>query len=107
MTITEIQKALADAVRSASRKHFSVQPDGMATETPPKTELGDVAFPVAFELAKKIKQSTGEKKNPREIAEVLKGELESLDFVSRVEVAGAGYLNVFLDRAQFLSRNAG
>lgn len=107
MTITEIQKALAEAVRSASSKHIGVQPEAMATETPPKTELGDVAFPVAFELAKKIKQSTGEKKNPREIAEVLKGELESLDFVSRVEVAGAGYLNVFLDRAQFLSRNAG
>lgn len=105
MTITEIQKALAEVVRSASGKHFGVQPDAMATETPPKTELGDVAFPVAFELAKKIKQSSGEKKNPREIAEVLKGELESLDFVSRVEVAGAGYLNVFLDRARFLVAN--
>lgn len=82
-------------------------PETIATETPPKTELGDVAFPVAFELAKKIKQSTGEKKNPREIANVLKNELETLDLVSRVEVAGAGYLNVFLERPQFLSANAG
>ena len=106
MTIIEIQGALVSGVEAASSKHFGVVPDTIATETPPKTELGDVAFPVAFELAKKIKQSTGEKKNPREIAEVLKNELESLDFVSRVEVAGAGYLNVFFGRTQFLAANS-
>jgi arginyl-tRNA synthetase len=106
MMIVEIQNALVQAVKAASERHFGVTPDSIATETPPKTELGDVAFPVAFELAKKIKQSTGEKKNPRAIADVLKSELESLDFVSGVEVAGAGYLNVFLDRAQFLAANS-
>ncbi|MFT3745112.1 MAG: arginine--tRNA ligase [Pyrinomonadaceae bacterium] len=78
----------------------------MAAETPPKTELGDLAFPVAFELAKKIKQATGEKRNPREIAETLKTALESMDSVGRVEVAGAGYLNVFFDRAKFLADNS-
>ncbi len=106
MTIIELQDKLVEAVRIASDKHFGVELDTVSTETPPKTELGDIAFPVAFELAKKIKQSTGEKKNPREIAEVLKSEIESLDFVSKVEVAGAGYLNVFLERAQFLAANA-
>lgn len=106
MTIVEIQNALVSAVETVSSKHFGVVPNTIATETPPKTELGDVAFPVAFELAKQIKQSTGEKQNPREIAGVLKGELESLDFVSRVEVAGAGYLNVFVERAKFLSSNS-
>src|SRR5258706_9550403 len=78
----------------------------IAAETPPKTELGDIAFPVAFELAKKIKQATGEKKNPREIAETLKSALESAEFVGKVEVAGAGYLNVFFDRVRFLAKNA-
>ncbi|HTK37061.1 MAG TPA: arginine--tRNA ligase, partial [Pyrinomonadaceae bacterium] len=53
----------------------------------------------------KIKQVTGEKKNPREIAEALKAQLEVLDFVRRVEVAGAGYLNVFFDRTKFLLEN--
>ena len=33
-------------------------------------------------------------------------QLESFDFVSKVEVAGAGYLNVFFDRAAFLADNA-
>jgi len=85
---------------------FGVDIPPPIAEVPPKTELGDVAFPVAFELAKKIKQATGEKKNPREIAEKLCAELESINEIERVEVAGAGYLNVFFDRALFLNENA-
>ncbi len=106
MTLIEIQKALRDAVRSTAITEFGVEPDTIAVETPPKTELGDIAFPVAFELAKKIKESTGEKQNPRAIAEVLKKKLEEFDFVARIEIAGPGYLNIFLDRTQFLLNNA-
>ncbi len=54
-------------------------------------------------MAKKIKQATGEKKNPCEIAEKLKAALEAEDFVAKAEVAGAGYLNVFFNRAKFLA----
>ena len=106
MTITEIQKTLRDAVKTTSFAEFGVELDTVVAETPPKTELGDVAFPVAFELVKQIKQATDEKKNPREIAETLKSALESIDLVGKVEVAGAGYLNVFFDRARFLAENA-
>lgn len=106
MTITEIQKALRETIRTTAIAQFAVELEMIAAETPPKTELGDIAFPVAFELAKKIKQSTGEKKNPREIAETLKPALENSEFVGKVEVAGAGYLNVFFDRAGFLAKNA-
>src|ERR1044072_7990201 len=102
MTILEIQKLLLDKVRAAAGEKFGVELDQIATEVPPKIELGDLAFPVAFELAKRIKQTTGEKRNPREIVETLKAELESLPAIAKVEVAGAGYLNVFFDRARFL-----
>ncbi|MBK7393239.1 MAG: arginine--tRNA ligase [Chloracidobacterium sp.] len=106
MTITEIQKTLRDAVKSTALAEFGVELETIVAETPPKTELGDVAFPVAFELVKLIKQATGEKKNPREIAETVKSSLETVEFVGKVEVAGAGYLNVFFDRARFLAENA-
>lgn len=106
MTITEIQKVLRTAITEMAKAQFDVEIESIAAETPPKTELGDIAFPVAFELAKQIKQATGEKKNPREIAETLKAALESFDFVDKVEVAGAGYLNVFFDRAKFIAENA-
>ena len=105
MTLTELQSVLRDKVREAAQDKFQITLDQIVAEVPPKTELGDLAFPVAFELAKQIKQATGEKQNPRNIADTLKAELESIEFVDRVEVAGAGYLNVFFDRAGFLSDN--
>jgi arginyl-tRNA synthetase len=106
MTLTEIQKALRETVRSTAAAEFGIELDQIAAETPPKTELGDIAFPVAFELTRRIKQVSGEKRNPREIAELLKTALESAGSVARVEVAGAGYLNVFFDRSAFLVENA-
>ncbi|MGB7070366.1 MAG: arginine--tRNA ligase [Pyrinomonadaceae bacterium] len=106
MTITEIQELLKTKVRDTAKNRFDVEVEATIIEIPPKTELGDAAFPVAFELAKRIKQATGEKKNPREIAEVLKSELTSVEGVGKVDVAGAGYLNIFFDRAKFLQENA-
>ncbi len=105
MTLTELQTVLRDKVREAAQGKFQIELDQVVAEVPPKTELGDLAFPVAFELAKRIKQATGEKQNPRNIAEALKAELETLEFVDRADVAGAGYLNVYFDRARFLIEN--
>ncbi len=105
MTILQLQNILRDKVRQTASSSFSVDLDQIASETPPKTELGDLAFPVAFELAKLIKQKTGEKRNPREIAETLKLALEEFDFVAKIEVAGAGYLNIFFERIKFLVEN--
>ncbi|MBX3289840.1 MAG: arginine--tRNA ligase [Acidobacteria bacterium] len=102
MTITDIQNALREKVRVIAKEKLSVEPDHIASEIPPKTELGDLAFPIAFELAKLIKQQTGEKQNPRAIAEELKNGISEFDFVDRVEIAGPGYLNVFYDRTGFL-----
>ena len=106
MTITEIQELLKQRVRQVATANFGAAPDAIVVETPPKIELGDAAFPAAFELAKLLKNQTGEKQNPRAIAETLKAALESLDVVAKVEVAGPGYLNVFIDRARFLPRGA-
>jgi arginyl-tRNA synthetase len=106
MTIIELQDLLRETVRRTANDTFGIDLENVAVEIPPKTELGDVAFPAAFELAKLIKAKTGEKTNPRSIAEALKEKLESLEFVDRAEIAGPGYLNVFFDRAAFLLKNA-
>ena len=106
MNFIELQKALRERVRAAAAARFGVELEQVAAEVPPRTELGDLAFPAAFELAKRIKQATGERRNPRAIAEELRGELEAFEGVARVEVAGAGYLNLFFDRAHMLSRFA-
>jgi arginyl-tRNA synthetase len=103
----ELQQKLKDRIRSAARELFGVEVQQLAAEVPPRPELGDLAFPVSFELAKLIKQATGEKQNPRAIAEKLKSQLEDVEEVSRVEIAGAGYINVFYDRAKLLALFAG
>ncbi len=105
MTLSELQHILREKVRETSLSNFDLELEQIVSEIPPKTELGDLAFPVAFELAKQIKQATGEKQNPRGIAEILKSELEKFDFVGRIEIAGPGYLNVFYDRTRFLLEN--
>jgi arginyl-tRNA synthetase len=106
LNLIELQQHLRERVRAAAGARFDVELEHVASEVPPRTELGDLAFPVAFELAKRIKQATGEKRNPRVIAEELKEELEAAEEVARVEVAGAGYLNLFYDRALMLARLA-
>jgi arginyl-tRNA synthetase len=103
LNLIELQQSLRERVRAAAGARFGVELESVASEVPPRTELGDLAFPVAFELAKRIKQATGEKRNPRAIAEELKEELETAKEVARVEVAGAGYLNLFYDRAHILA----
>ncbi len=86
------------------REQFNLQLDDFPAEIPPRTELGDLAFPVAFELAKRIKAATGEKKNPREIAAKLAEGLSNIPGVAKVNIAGAGYLNIFFDRTQMFSQ---
>ena len=103
MKLLELQDQLKARLREAARELFDIELEQIAAEVPPRIELGDLAFPIAFELAKQIKRKTGEKRAPRSIAEAIKTSLEAMDAVTRVEVAGAGYLNVFFDRTNLLT----
>jgi arginyl-tRNA synthetase len=103
VTLIEIQDRLKQQVRAAALGLFGLDLEQVIAEVPPRPELGDLAFPVSFELAKLIKQSTGVKTPPRAIAEQMKAKLENSPHVARVEVAGAGYLNVFFERAKLLA----
>ena len=102
MNLTDLQQKLKDEIRIGANELFAVTLEHPNAEIPPRPELGDMAFPVSFELAKLVKQTTGEKVAPRTIAEKLKERLESLPEVDRVEVAGPGYINLFFDRANLL-----
>ncbi|NNF00752.1 MAG: arginine--tRNA ligase, partial [Pyrinomonadaceae bacterium] len=102
MTLTQKQEVLTEAIRNSANNYFKVSPENVVSEIPPKTEFGDIAFPVAFELAKHLKKETGEKQNPRAIADQFKAELMKIDFVQDIEIAGPGYLNVFYKRPDFL-----
>jgi arginyl-tRNA synthetase len=70
----------------------------LAVEYPPKRELGDLATPVAFELARRLRKA------PRAIAQELVPAIGSIEGVSRVEAAPNGYLNIYLDRVAFVQK---
>ena len=93
---------MRERVHSAIHKLFDIDLPDIPVEVPPRTELGDLAFPVAFELAKRLKAATGQKQNPRDIANRLADNLRGTEGLARVDVAGAGYLNFYLDRAAFI-----
>jgi arginyl-tRNA synthetase len=90
-----LQARLAEAVRSAARSAFGAELGELAFQYPPRLELGDLALTAPFDLAKTLRRK------PREIAERLAAELVHAPGVRRTEVAGGGYVNLFLDRAAF------
>jgi arginyl-tRNA synthetase len=103
MILIELHNRLKDQVAASALARWGVELEQINAETPPRPELGDLAFPVAFELAKLIKQASGVKIAPRTIAEELKTDLQALYGVERVEIAGPGYLNAFFNRAKLLA----
>jgi arginyl-tRNA synthetase len=101
-----IQEAVRERLAAAIKNSFDIELMDFASEIPPRTELGDLAFPVAFELAKRLKATTEQKQNPRDIAAKLAEELRGIPGVIRVDIAGAGYLNLYFDRALYLLESA-
>src|ERR1700686_4112834 len=62
-------------------------------ERPPKIEMGEAASPVCFELAKRLKKA------PRQMAQEIQNALPPVPGIAKIDVAGAGYLNAYFDRA--------
>ena len=92
-----IQQQLQTRIQAILQQKYQVPVAQLAVEQPPNIAMGELALPVAFELAKRLRKA------PRAIATELAAELNAslaeLPGVASVEVAGAGYLNVKLDRA--------
>jgi arginyl-tRNA synthetase len=90
MTVTE---KLTEAVKTALAAAGLPQPDDYAWEVPRQAEHGDYASNVAMVLAKPARRP------PRQIADAIVTHFPKLDEVARLEVAGPGFLNVFLSPA--------
>jgi arginyl-tRNA synthetase len=93
--ILETQQRLAGAVRKAVRDAFDIDLHDVAFQYPPRVDLGDLALTAPFDLARTLRRK------PREIAERLSSALAKVPGVARVEVAGGGYVNLFLERGPF------
>ena len=91
-----ITNRLREALARHIQEHYAVTL-AIVLNRPPKIEMGEAASPVSFELAKRLKKA------PRAIAQEIASALPKIEGITRVEVAGAGYLNAYFDRAAFWS----
>jgi arginyl-tRNA synthetase len=95
MILEDILEQLTETIKSRTLALFGHPVERVVLQPPPKLNMGDLATPVALELAKVLKRK------PREIAEQLAAGLELPILVSSVSVEGAGYLNFRFDRGSF------
>src|SRR5258708_11971967 len=88
-----LQRNLATHVREFLRQKYDLGVANVSIEQPPNVELGEYALTLAFELAKKLRKA------PKKIAEEIAEGLGALPGIEKIEVAGAGYINIRVKRA--------
>ena len=98
--LSALTKNIEDRLKVIILAKYQVAYDSLPFTTPPRIELGELALPIAFDLARKVRRA------PKVIAQELATEAQAIPGVWKVDVAGAGYLNFYLDRAQLVLRLA-
>ncbi|MEX2147592.1 MAG: arginine--tRNA ligase [Candidatus Rokuibacteriota bacterium] len=93
MAIVSVTDRLTEGVKSALAAAGVPAPEECAWEVPRQGEHGDYSTNAAMTLARAARRA------PRQIAEAVVQHFPAMPEVSRVEVAGPGFLNVFLDPA--------
>lgn len=86
-----LEKALIKLIA----EQYQIQYNSVSFTIPPKIELGELALPIAFDLARKVRRA------PIEIAKELASKAGEIEAIGKVDVAGSGYLNFHLDRGAF------
>ncbi len=89
-----IEKRLQDAVSAYVRTKYGYEAP-VAVESPKQPEFGELALPVAFQLARTARRP------PRQIAAEIVAALGAVEGVAAFEIAGNGYINVRLERGAY------
>ena len=93
--IEQLEETIKEAIsRAIQAKALSGEvPDSIKLERPKDRAHGDYATSIALQIAKPMG------KNPREVAQVIADQLTGLENISKVEIAGPGFINLTLNRA--------
>ena len=89
-----LERRLTEHLREFLRRTYQLDAANIVIEQPPKIEFGEYALPIAFELARKLRKA------PRKIAEEIVAGIGSVPGIEKFEIAGAGYINVRVNRAE-------
>ncbi len=90
----QIEAALEQAVQKALADKFQIHQE-VGLEQPKQSAFGELAIPVAFQLARQLRKA------PRQIAEELVAALPSVPGIASLEIAGNGFINVRFDRPYY------
>jgi len=77
---------------------YSLSLEELEISYPPQAKFGDLALNFPFELAKKMDAE------PRKIAQEIAQLISPLEGVKKIEVAGPGYINLFLEKKSYFSQ---
>jgi arginyl-tRNA synthetase len=91
----KLKAALTKEILARVRERFGLEESDIEITSTPQQNLGDLSLTFPFKLAKKLKTS------PRQVAQDLLPLFSNLDGVTKAEVAGPGYINLYLDRGLF------
>ena len=89
-----LERRLVEHLREFLRRTYALEIANIVVEQPPKIEFGEYALPIAFELARKLRKA------PRKIAEEIVAGVGAIPGFEKFEVAGGGYINVRVNRAE-------
>jgi arginyl-tRNA synthetase len=87
-----LKNRLESQLRGVLKARYDLELDNIPMEMPPDLRLGELATPVAFELARKLRKA------PKVIAQEIVDSLGRVSGFASFEVAGAGYINARIDR---------
>jgi arginyl-tRNA synthetase len=89
----DLKNRLEARIREVLEAKYELSIENIPLETPPDLKFGELATPVAFELARKLRKA------PKVIAQEIVSALGSVEGFVSFDVAGTGYINARLDRA--------
>ena len=90
--VLELEMRLGSSLRAALKEKYDLEIANIPLETPPDLRLGEIATPVALQLARTLRKA------PKIIAQEIVAALGTVEGFGGFEVAGAGYINARIDR---------
>ena len=88
----EAQRRFETRIQRVLEEKYDLRVESVPSGIPPDLRFGELATPIAFELARKLRKA------PKIIAQEIAEALAGLEGFAKFEVAGAGYINAYLDR---------
>jgi arginyl-tRNA synthetase len=97
----ELKDRLEARLKEVLQAKYELAVESIPLETPPDLKMGELATPIALQLARTLRKA------PKAIAQEIVDALGTVPGIASFELAGAGYINARLDRAAAVQSVAG